>query len=195
MAGSQTIHERVKSQFGPVAERYTTSRTHANPEELARFVALARPEPSDRVLDVATGAGHAALALAPHVSTVIAYDLTAAMLDEVNRNASRRGLHNVRTLQGAGECLPFEDASFEIVTVRIASHHFADIREAVREMSRVTKAAGRVVAVDTIVPEDDRLDEEINEIETLRDPSHVRNYRPSEWRAMPGNSRPDRDSL
>jgi hypothetical protein len=41
-----------------------------------------------------------------------------------------------------------------------------------------------VLVVDTTVPEDGRLDEEINAIEKLRDPSHVRNYRPSEWKAM-----------
>src|SRR5690348_3992250 len=128
MTESSAIHEQVKSQFGPVAERYTTSSTHANPEELARLVRLAQPRPLDRVLDIATGAGHAALALAPHVAEVVAYDLTAAMLDEVNRNADRRCLHNIETRQGAAECLPFEEASFDIVTVRIAAHHFAEIR-------------------------------------------------------------------
>jgi ubiquinone/menaquinone biosynthesis C-methylase UbiE len=181
---SSVVHEQVKSQFGPVADRYTTSPTHANPEALAGLVALAQPRPGDQVLDVATGAGHMALALAPYVAEVIAYDLTAAMLDEVNRNAARRGLRNITTLQGAAECLPFEAGRFDIVTVRIASHHFADIEQAVREMSRVVKRGGRGVVVDTTVPEDDVLDEEINAIEKLRDPSHVRNYRPSEWRSM-----------
>jgi hypothetical protein len=51
-------------------------------------------------------------------------------------------------------------------------------------MSRVVKMGGRVLVVDTTVPEDDRLDDEINAIEKRRDPSHVRNYRPNEWRAM-----------
>lgn len=184
MTESSAIHEQVKSQFGPVAERYTTSRTHANPVELARLVRLAQPRPLDRVLDIAAGAGHAALALAPHVAEVVAYDLTDTMLDEVNRNSARRSLQNIVTMQGAAECLPFEEASFGIVTVRIAAHHFADIRKAVQEMSRVVKAGGRVVVVDTTVPEDERLDREINAIEALRDSSHVRNYRPSEWRSM-----------
>src|SRR5437016_4878028 len=119
MPESQAIYDLVQSQFGPVADQYTTSHSHDNPVELARLVALAQPRPSDRVLDVATGAGHTALAFAPHVAEVIAYDLTAAMLDEVNRNASQRGLLNVRTLQGPAESLPFPDDSFEIVTVRI----------------------------------------------------------------------------
>jgi ubiquinone/menaquinone biosynthesis C-methylase UbiE len=184
VSSSSAIHEQVQSQFGPVAERYTTSSTHANPEDLARLVALAQPQPRDRVLDVATGAGHTALALAPYVAEVIAYDLIPAMLDEANRNAARRGLHNMSTLQGAAERLPFEAGSFEIVTVRIAPHHFADVRRAACEMSRVVKPGGRVVILDTTVPEDETLDAEINDIEKLRDPSHVRNYRPSEWRGM-----------
>jgi ubiquinone/menaquinone biosynthesis C-methylase UbiE len=184
MTDSTIIHDRVQSQFGPVAEEYTISPTHANPEELARLVALVAPQAADRVLDIATGAGHTALAFAPYVAEVVAYDLTATMLEEVERNAARRGIRNVTTLRGAAESLPFEESRFEIAAVRIAAHHFADVQQAIDEMSRVATPGGRVVVVDTTVPEDDRLDEEINALEKLRDPSHVRNYRPSEWRAM-----------
>jgi ubiquinone/menaquinone biosynthesis C-methylase UbiE len=183
-AGSSTIHKRVQSQFGPVAEQYTTSAGHADPGALARVVALAQPSPGDRALDVATGAGHTALALAPAVAAVVAYDLTPAMLEEASRNAEARGLSNVATMQGTAESLPFPDQSFEIVTVRIAPHHFADIHAAVREMARVLRPGGRLVVVDTTVPEDDALDQQINQVEALRDPSHVRNYRESEWRSM-----------
>jgi ubiquinone/menaquinone biosynthesis C-methylase UbiE len=184
MAEAALIHEKVQSQFGPVAEQYTASIGHSDPEALARVVALAEPTATDRVLDVATGAGHLALALAPHVAEVVAYDLTAAMLDETMRNAGGRGLRNVTPVQGAAEDMPFEDGRFDLVTVRIAAHHFADIQAAVRETARVVRPGGRVIVIDTTVPEDDELDRAINEIESLRDPSHVRNYRPSEWRAM-----------
>ena len=184
MTDATLIHEKVRSQFGPVAGQYTVSIGHSDPSALARVVALAKPAPDDRVLDLATGAGHTALALAPHVAEVVAYDLTAAMLEETMRNAGGHGLRNVVPVQGPAEVLPFEDESFDCVTVRIAAHHFADIEAAVREMARVARPGGRVVVVDTTVPEDDELDRAINEIEALRDPSHVRNYRPSEWRAL-----------
>ena len=46
------------------------------------------------------------------------------------------------------------------------------------------KPQGRLVLVDSRTPEDDEIDDAYNNIEKLRDPSHVRNYRPSEWRAM-----------
>jgi ubiquinone/menaquinone biosynthesis C-methylase UbiE len=177
-------HQRVRAQFGAAAHAYTTSAGHGDPAMLARVVEFARPRPGDLALDIATGAGHTALALAPHVARVVAYDLTPQMLEETRLNARARGLHNVETRQGAAEALPFVDASFDIVTVRQAPHHFADIRRAVGEMARVVRPGGRVVVVDSTSPEDDELDRQYNQIEKLRDPSHVRNYRRSEWRAM-----------
>ncbi len=181
---SKALHERVRSQFGAAAAAYTTSVGHRDPAMVARVVELARPHPGERALDVATGAGHTALALAPHVSEVVAYDITPQMLAETARNAAERGLANVVIRQGAAEQLPFSDASFEIVSVRQAPHHFADAARAIREMARVAKPGGRVIIVDSRSPEDPILDRELNHIEKLRDPSHVRSYRPSEWRTM-----------
>jgi ubiquinone/menaquinone biosynthesis C-methylase UbiE len=183
-AESKILHERVQSQFGPAAAAYTTSPVHGDKHALRRVVELAQSQPSNAALDIATGAGHTALALAPHVASVVAYDLTEEMLAETRRNAAAQGLTNVTTRQGIAEELPFADATFDIVTVRHAPHHFADIRRAVREMARVANSGARVVIVDSMSPEDDSLDEQWNRIERLRDASHVRNYRSSEWRAM-----------
>ena len=119
-----------------------------------------------------------------HVAEVVAYDVTPQMLTETARNAAERGLTNVVLQRGAAEHLLFPAASFDIVTVRHAPHHFVDAARAVREMARVAKPGGRVVIVDSRSPEDPALDREFNYIEKLRDPSHVRNYRPSQWRAM-----------
>jgi ubiquinone/menaquinone biosynthesis C-methylase UbiE len=181
---SVQIHRKVTAQFGAAAGAYTTSLTHSDPAALERVLDLARPKPSDVALDIATGAGHTALALAPHVAQVTAYDLTEPMLAETARNAAARGLSNVTTRQGPAESLPFADASFDIVTVRQAPHHFADVRAAIREMARVARSGARVIIIDSTAPEDDSLDRQWNYIEKLRDPSHVRNYRPSEWRAF-----------
>jgi hypothetical protein len=63
-------------------------------------------------------------------------------------------------------------------------HHFANVTVAVREMARVAKMGARLVIVDSTSPEDASLDRQWNHLETLRDPSHVRNYQPSEWRAI-----------
>jgi ubiquinone/menaquinone biosynthesis C-methylase UbiE len=182
--GRTTVHERVQSQFGAAAEAYGTSLVHADASALQRVVELADPKPGDAALDIATGAGHTALALAPRVARVIAYDLTREMLLETRRNAAARGLANVYTQQGPAEKLPFRDSSFDIVTVRQAPHHFADVRSAIREMARVAKPGARIVIVDSTSPEDPVLASQWDYIERLRDPSHVRNYAPSQWRAM-----------
>lgn len=178
------IHERVSTQFGAAAASYSASLVHADPAALAKVVELARPQPTDAALDVATGTGNTALALAPHVAQVVAYDMTEQMLAETARHAAARGLSNVITRQGTAESLPFPDAAFDIVAVRQAPHHFADVRAALREMARVARPGARVIIVDSTSPEDDSLDRQWNHIEKLRDPSHVRNYRPSEWRAI-----------
>jgi ubiquinone/menaquinone biosynthesis C-methylase UbiE len=181
---TEEIHQLVQAQFGAVAAAYTTSIGHSNPDALQQVVELAQPKPTDRAIDIATGAGHTALAVAPHVAEMIAYDLTPQMLEETARNAAERGLTNLTTQQGPAEDLPFPDNSFDIVTVRVAPHHFADIKKSIQEMARVVKPGGRVVVVDTTVPEDPTLDREINYIEKQRDPSHVQNYSPNAWRAM-----------
>jgi len=179
---SAEVHGRVQSQFGAAAAAYTTSAGHADAAMLRRVVELAAPQPGDLALDIATGAGHTALALAPHVSSIVAYDITPQMLEETARNAAARSLGNLSTRQGAAENLPFPAASFDIVTVRQAPHHFADVRRAVCEMARVARPGGRVIVVDSRAPDDDELDRQFNHIEKLRDPSHVRNYRPHQWR-------------
>lgn len=114
------VHERVNAQFGPTAAAYSRSLVHSDPAALRNAVELARPKHGDMALDIATGAGHMALALAPHVTKVIAYDMTKEMLLEAKGNAVRRGLTNVITKKGIAENLPFPDSTFDIVTVRHA---------------------------------------------------------------------------
>jgi SAM-dependent methyltransferase len=174
-------YARVRASFGANAAAYTTSPGHADVELLARLVARFEPRSTDRMLDIGTGAGHTALAFAPHVARVVALDLTPEMLAEVRRNAAAGGITNVNVQHGAAEALPFANGCFDIVACRLTTHHFAALREAIREMARVLVHGGRLLIVDTTVPENDELDHQINMIELLRDPSHVRNYRPSEW--------------
>lgn len=81
---------------------------------------------------------------------------------------------NVRFQQGTAESLPFPDDSFDIITCRYAAHHFSDVRKAVREVARVLKQDGRFLLVDHYAPEDPVLDEFVNHLNRLRDPSHVR---------------------
>ncbi len=171
----------VKEQFGNRAKYYGISEVHARGPSLQRAVELAAPQASDRVLDVATGAGHMAFAVAPFVSEVVCLDLTPAMLKEAALGAESRGFRHLRFIEGDAEEIPFPEEAFDIVFCRVAAHHFRDLQRALAEMVRVTKQGGRIVIVDTTVPEDDKLARKINHMEVLRDPTHVKNYRLSEW--------------
>lgn len=182
-AGEQ-IKARAREQFGATAEAYVASPGHASGDDLARLIELADPRESEHALDVSTGGGHVALALASRVQRVVASDLTPLMLAAARRHISERGATNVEYVVADAEQLPFLDGAFDLVTVRIAPHHYADIQAAVREMARVLVNGGRLVVIDNIAPEDSTLDAAMNDWERRRDPSHVRAYTATEWRAF-----------
>lgn len=165
---------RVQSQFGASASAYATSDVHARGESLALLLEELRPEKSWIALDVATGAGHTALALAPLVGRVVATDLTPEMLETTARLARAGGIENLDTRQADAENLPFPDASFDLVTCRIALHHFPDPGRAFAEFARVLKPGGKLGFTDNFVVEDRHAAKVYDAYERLRDPSHVR---------------------
>ena len=179
-----TVEETAKRIFAQRAPFYTTSTAHADPSVLAKIVGLAAPQPQWTALDIATGTGHTALALAPHVTSVVGIDLTPEMLAEAERLRAERGAENVLFRLGDVHQLPFEDASFDLATCRRAAHHFSDIALALREIRRVLRPGGRLVVDDRSVAEDDFVDRCMNQLDWYHDESHVREYRPSEWRRM-----------
>ena len=185
----------VQQKFGAAAADYAASTVHAKGESLARLVELVGPQPGWRVLDVATGAGHTALALAPHVAHVVASDITDEMLIEAAKLAAQRGLANVETAHADAAALPFADGSFDLVTCRLAAHHFPDPAAFVAESWRVLKPGGAFALVDNISPdasilpgasrdEADRTAADYNTYEKLRDPSHSRCLGLTEWSAL-----------
>jgi ubiquinone/menaquinone biosynthesis C-methylase UbiE len=176
-----------QEHFGRTAAHYLTSKPHAKGASLERMVALAQPQPAWRVLDVATGAGHTAYAFAPHVARVWATDITDEMLDVVRGEVARRGVANIRVAHARAEALPFEDQSFDLVTCRIAPHHFDSIPKFLGETRRVLKQDGRLALVDNVVPEGS-VGDYVNAFERLRDPSHLRACTMAEWHAAFGNA-------
>jgi len=170
-----------REQFAPVAAAYLTSDAHARPDEIGEIVSEFVTQPG-RFLDVGTGAGHMAFALAPKATSVVAFDLTPEMLDVVAEEAERRSLTNIQTCQGLAEHMPFADESFDGVACRVAAHHFRHVEAFVAEVRRVLAPGGWFILIDTVSPEESDADAELNKFETLRDPSHFRNWRPSEWR-------------
>ncbi len=182
----------VERQFGPSAMHYANCEVHASGESLARLVALTNPQPSWRVLDVATGAGHTAAAFAPHVAEVIASDITEEMLEASAQLAAERGLKNMTTANAEAASLPFDDETFDVVTCRLAAHHFPDIPAFLAQAARVLKSGGILAIVDNVAPDRTTLPdlpeselsqcaETYNAFETMRDPSHANIPSLAEW--------------
>ncbi|MFV0257450.1 MAG: class I SAM-dependent methyltransferase [Acidimicrobiales bacterium] len=148
------------------------------------MVELLQPRSTFEVLDVATGAGHMALRVAPEVAAVVACDLAPEMLTQVERLAMARGITNITTSRQDVEQLDFDDGRFDAVTCRIAPHHFTDIAAAMRQIARVIRPGGVLVLEDSCSPDDPELAEFINRVETLRDPTHVWAYSSSQWMTL-----------
>jgi ubiquinone/menaquinone biosynthesis C-methylase UbiE len=172
-------------QFGDVASNYLSSAVHATGADLTRLYALAQQLRAARALDVGCGAGHVSFALArAGVAKVIAYDPSAPMLSVVEQESKARGYAAIQIARGSAEVLPFDDASFDLVVTRFSAHHWASVATAIGEMTRVLAAGGRLIVIDVVSPESPLLDTTLQTLEVLRDMSHVRNYRLSEWLSM-----------
>jgi SAM-dependent methyltransferase len=144
------------------ADAYRGAADQAEGEDLALLVSWAVG--CVTALDVATGGGHTARALREAGLQVTTLDPAPGMGADVLARA---------------EDIPFADASFDVVTCRIAPHHFDDVHAAVEEMARVARRL--VLVEDTLF-----TSEEVERAERLRDPTHVRSYTEDEWRAMLG---------
>jgi len=177
--------ELSSTQFGSRADAYLASSVHARGADLERLRVLSESIRPAHVLDLGCGAGHASFAMARGgARRITAFDPSAQMLAVVAREAAARGHETLDTQAGSAESLPFADASFEIVATRYSAHHWANVPRALAECARVLKPGGRLVVIDVVSPEDQVLDTALQVIEFLRDSSHVRNYRISEWSAM-----------
>jgi ubiquinone/menaquinone biosynthesis C-methylase UbiE len=181
---SDSQKARVQAQFGPSAQDYVTSAGHAGGEDLERLVAWGRRCSALRVLDVATGGGHTALAFAGFTTEVVAVDLTPPMLEAARGFIRSSGAANVRFRASDVEFLPFRDASFGVVTCRTAAHHFPAILPALREVARVLRPGGSLLLQDILGHDDRELAAFILEVEKRRDPSHVRALPQREWAAF-----------
>lgn len=183
--------KQVQQQFGASAAAYAASPVHARGASLARLVALTQPQPQWRVLDVATGAGHTAFAFAPRVAQVTAVDITPQMLQVARELAAEKRIENVSLATADAEDLPFADNSFQLVTCRIAPHHFDDVARFLREAARVLAVDGVLAVVDNVVPgsrlrgKKAKLQRQagdyVNALEKLRDPGHGRCLSLIQW--------------
>lgn len=177
-----------QEQFDRQSDRYGRSHVLADVTDLEECVAgIDLPVHGD-ALDVATGGGHTGLWLARKGYRVVLADVSEKMLLNASRLLDEEGFL-CETRQHPAEEMPYSGRSFDIVTCRVAVHHFSDPAGFVREASRVLRSGGFFVIVDGTAPDDlPQAERWIHEIERLRDTSHGRFIRPSVWCELCGQA-------
>lgn len=173
----------ARDQFRRVAERYANSRTHSDNRFLSKIVAFAQPRRGGRVLDVATGPGFVGVEFARKGFEVVGTDITREMLSHAKELRKRKDVHMEFVLAEATH-QPFRDDVFDIAVSRLAFHHMKDPAQAVERMKPLLKPEGRIIVADLVVAEDDEVADFHNRLERLRDPSHVKSLKLSEWKKV-----------
>ncbi len=106
------------------------------------------------------------------------------MLGVVAAEGARRGPRAIAHPAGRAEALPFDDGAFDIVATRFSAHHWYECAPGWPKRAACSGPGGRLAVVDIVAPETPLLDTLLQTAEVLRDASHVRDYRVSEWQAM-----------
>jgi ubiquinone/menaquinone biosynthesis C-methylase UbiE len=172
------------AQFDRQSDRYGKSHILADTSDVAAALGGIAVPANGAALDVATGGGHTALWLARRGWRVTAGDLAPNMLENARRLAGEAG-HEITTRLFPAEEMPFPAQSFDLVTVRVAPHHFSSPEKFVREVARVLRPGGHFLLIDGSVPDDDPETEGwLHRVEKWRDPSHGRFLSRAAWEAL-----------
>lgn len=179
---SDDVKAHSRERFSQFAQGYVNSPTHAKGADLERLLEVANPQAGWIACDIATGGGHTALKFAPRVRRMVATDYAPTMLASARAFIETQGANNVAYVPADAENLPFAEASFDLITCRIAPHHFPDIYRFVREAARALKPGGVLIVQDHVVPDEEKAAAYVEAFERLRDPSHNRALSEAEWR-------------
>lgn len=170
----------IQKAFTQQASGFESSRMNFTKQDYLDYaISKISPSKSDSVLEVAAGTCICGRAIAPYTGSVTCLDLTPAMLSKGKTEAEKCGIPNISFVLGDAAELPFLDNSFDVVLSRLAFHHFPDVEQPFAEMVRVLKPGGRLVMIDLEAPEENLRHIE-DEIEIMRDPSHVHNLSKAE---------------
>ena len=185
MTGERTHDELIQEQFSRQAANWDTYVTSGgNEDALAWCIANLDLRSDMRVLDVATGTGLMARAVAPYVAEAVGVDVTPEMVAQAAQLSAAEGLNNVSFDEGDARGLLYPDGSFSLVICRLAMHQVDQPLACLREMVRVCRSGGEVVVIDITSSEDAPVAETHNRLERLRDPSHGWALSPARLREM-----------
>lgn len=174
-------HNLNIQQYQDKSSNYLHSTVHAQGNEFAKMRQLIKDYQLAHLLDLGCGGGHVSYQIAEVSQSVTAYDITPAMTELVQQQAHARGLSNITTQIGVAEQLPFAANTFDGIITRYSAHHWQNVPQALSEMHRVLTDAGKVIIVDVLGHSHPVLNNFLQTIETIRDPSHVKDYSLSAW--------------
>src|SRR5438270_8368569 len=162
--------EQVRARFAATADRVAEHARQQVELVRAQLQQFVRRNGDEQALDVGSGAGTLALALAPLVHEVVGVDVVPELLEHARAEAPA----NVTFVEGDATKLPFESESFDLVCCRRTLHHIARPELVVAQLTRVTRSGGRVFVDDQIAPVDPLAALDLDRFERVRDPSHTR---------------------
>lgn len=121
-----------------------------------RRITVAKILPADAVLDVSTGTADLAIVIAANrtVNRVVALDPSVEMLKIARKKVSlvEKSVSPITLVEGSAEALPFDDASFEAVTVAFGVRNFEDREKGLSEIARVLTPGGKLAILELSVP-------------------------------------------
>ena len=175
--------DAIRARFADNADRIA-AQSLGHVEELQRRVRdFVQPSGDERVLDVGTGAGALAFALAPHVREVVGVDAVPELLERGRAHAGDR-YPNVELLEGDVTKLSYDRGDFDLVCERAVLHHVGRPELVLAEMTRVTRPSGRLLVIDQLAPMDPMVALELDRFERARDASHGRLLSDGDLRAL-----------
>tara|TARA_B100000029_G_scaffold159998_1_gene155767 strand:- start:1369 stop:2139 length:771 start_codon:yes stop_codon:yes gene_type:complete len=172
----------IQNQFNDHPEKYVRSPCFATGESLEKMIELLHEPKINRALDVATGGGHTAKRLCSISDYVVAGDVTVSMLKAARELMGDNKAGNVSCCQHDAHMLPFPKQTFDLVTCRIAPHHFTDVLGFLEEVVRVSRPGAAVGIIDSCSPVQPSAARHINAFERLRDTSHNHSYTCADWK-------------
>ena len=173
----------IVDQFSKQAVPFANMLAHSNEESTKLLIKMSKLNQNDTVLDVACGPGLLACALAPYAQKVTGIDLVPAMIEKAQKTQQEKGLSNIEWKIGDILPLPFADSKFSAVVCRYAFHHFLKPEAVLKEMIRVAKPNGQIAIIDVFTSSAAQSDV-YDQVEKLKDPSHVRTLPLTELQAM-----------
>jgi len=176
--------KEILDQFSKQANRFAHAEAISDKRALDLLLTATNANVKDTVLDIACGPGIVTCAFAEKTRHATGIDIVPAMIEQARSLQEKRKLNNVSWKTGDVTTLPFEDASFSIVSSRYSFHHLENPGKVLSEMKRVCKPNGNIALIDVIASEDPEKAERFNEMEKLRDSSHVRALPLSEMKLL-----------